>query len=200
MGISERRIRQKEEVRTSILDTAFHIVREEGWQSLSIRKIADAIEYSVPVIYDHFENKECILIEFAREGFRQLGKEMQQAQSQHEDPTLQLKAMADAYWNYAFKNKEYYQVMFSLGIPCSEEEKCVPEKTAFRMLIMDTIDTILKKYKRKDIDTCLKTHTYWSVLHGLISMKMMRNSDISDELNKLVIDDAIEGFIKNLSR
>jgi AcrR family transcriptional regulator len=199
MGISERRLRQKEEVRSRILATAWQIVKDEGWQSLSIRKIADAIEYSVPVVYDHFVNKECILIEFAREGFRLLGKKMQQVKSRYTDPAEQLKAMADAYWNFAFKNKEYYQVMFGLGIPCSEEENCLPEKACFRHLVSESIEDILKQNKRKDINTCLKSYTFWSVLHGLISIKMMRNSDVTNELNKMVLDDAIEGFIKNLA-
>ena len=57
MGITERKLRQKEEVRTSILRAAWQLVEQEGWQALSIRKIAEAIEYSVPVIYDHFKNK-----------------------------------------------------------------------------------------------------------------------------------------------
>jgi DNA-binding transcriptional regulator YbjK len=42
MGIAERRLRQKDEVRSSILATAWQVVKKEGWQSLSIRKIADA--------------------------------------------------------------------------------------------------------------------------------------------------------------
>jgi AcrR family transcriptional regulator len=199
MGISERRIRQKEEVRSNILATAWQIVKDEGWQALSIRKIADAIEYSVPVIYDHFVNKEWILVEFAREGFRLLTKKMQQAKIKQTDPAAQLKAMADAYWSFAFKNKEYYQVMFNLGITCSEEENCLPEKAGFRNLIGESIMEIMQKNKRTDIDVCLKSHTFWSVLHGLISIKMMRNSDVTDTLNKMVLDDAIEGFIKNLS-
>lgn len=47
MGILERRLRQKVEVKTSILQAAWQLVLEEGWQALSIRKIADAIEYIV---------------------------------------------------------------------------------------------------------------------------------------------------------
>lgn len=198
MGISERRLRQKQEVRCKIMATAWQIVQEEGWQALSIRKIADAIEYSVPVVYDHFESKEWILIEFARDGFRLLVKKMQLAKNKHTDPAEQLKAIADAYWNFAFKNKEYYQVMFGLGIPCSEEENCLPEKAGFRNLVTETIEAITAKQNKKVINTCLKTHTFWSVLHGLISIKMMKTSDVSDELNKLMLDDAIEGFIKNL--
>jgi AcrR family transcriptional regulator len=199
MGISERRLRQKSEVRSSILATAWQIVREDGWQSLSIRKIADAIEYSVPVVYDHFACKEAILIEFAREGFRLLVKKMQGARSKHTDPAEQLKAMADAYWNFAFKNKEYYQVMFGLGIPCSEEESCLPEKADFRNLVTETIEAIVALHGKKVINPCLKSHTFWSVMHGLISIKMMKTSDVSDELNKLMLEDAVEGFIKNLS-
>src|SRR5688572_33213789 len=120
MGITERRLREKEKVRTTILAAARHMVKEEGWQSLSIRKIADAIEYSVTVIYDHFENKEAILFEIGKQGFELLAKKMQQAKEKHKDPGQQLKAMADAYWNFAFKNKEYYQLMFGLGMPCCE--------------------------------------------------------------------------------
>ena len=200
MGISERRLRQKDEVRSSILSTAWQIVTAEGWQALSIRKIADAIEYSVPVIYDHFANKENILIEFARDGFRLLSRRMELARNKHIDPSAQIRAMADAYWNFAFRNKEYYQVMFGLGIPCSDLEACIPEKITFRELLLDPIQKVLDKNKRSEVSACMKGHTFWSVMHGLISIKMMRTSDACDELNKLVLEDAIEGFIKNLER
>jgi AcrR family transcriptional regulator len=199
MGIAERRLRQKDEVRSSILETAWNIVREEGWQSLSIRKIADAIEYSVPVIYDHFANKEAILLEFGKLGFNLLASKMEEAKKTTEDPGEQLKAMADAYWNFAFKNKEYYQLMFGLGIACCETDKCLPETITFRDLVMEPISQLLADNKNKQINGCLKYHTFWSVMHGLISIKMTANTaEVADELNKMVLDDAIDGFIKNL--
>ena len=64
-------------MRTNILAAALQMVKDEGWQSLSIRKIADAIEYSVPVIYDHFENKEAILFELSMDGFRLLERTLE---------------------------------------------------------------------------------------------------------------------------
>ena len=198
MGITERRLRQKDEVRSSILSTAWQMVKQEGWQSLSIRKIADAIEYSVPVIYDHFQNKEAILMEFAKEGFHLLSKKIQLAKGKYDDPAEQLKTVADAYWNFAFKNKEYYQLMYGLGMPGCEIEKCFPERADFRNLVMEPITAIIAKSKNSDANPCLKYYTFWSILHGLISIKNMRNADVSDELNKKVMDDAIEGFIKNL--
>ena len=199
MGIAERRLKQKEELRALILSTAWQMVREEGWQSLSIRKIADAIEYSVSVIYEHFENKEAILLEFGKEGFGLLGKKVQQAKAKADDPAEQLKAIAHALWNFASRNKEYYQLMFGLGMPGCELEKCLPERARLREAVMEPITALMRKGKHGDANPCLKYYTFWSVLHGLNSIKMMEDSRVSNELNKLVMEDAIAGFIKNLS-
>ncbi|PWT72701.1 MAG: TetR/AcrR family transcriptional regulator [Bacteroidetes bacterium] len=197
MGIAERRLRQKEEIRAIILDTAWEMVKKEGWQSLSIRKIAEAIEYSVPVIYDHFENKEAILLEFTKQGFQLLFKKLEKAQEKYDDPAAKLTAIADTYWDFAFKNKEYYQLMFGLGMACCEFE-ATPETMAIRKLTQDIINELIGKNKVNSTNSCLKYHTFWSVLHGLISIKMMRKWDVTDEVNKLVVKDAISGFIKNL--
>ncbi|WP_336514510.1 TetR/AcrR family transcriptional regulator [Pollutibacter soli] len=200
MGIAERRLRQKDQMRSDILTTAWKIVKEEGWQSLSIRKIADAIEYSIPVVYDHFENKEAILLEFGKQGFELLTKKLQQAKKKSEDPAEQLMAIADAYWNFAFKNKEYYQLMFQVGISGCEMEKCIPQQSVFRELVQEPIEKILKQNKKAEVNSCLKYHTFWSVMHGLISIKMLGNTEIDEELNKMVLEDAVSGLIKNLGK
>jgi hypothetical protein len=88
--------------------------------------------------------------------------------------------------------------MFGVNICSCETEKCLPEKDVFRNIVMDPLEKILSLNKDKTINTCLKYHTFWSIMHGLISIKMLNNPDIADELNKLVLDDAISGFIKNL--
>jgi len=199
MGTTERRLREKEKVRAAILDTAWNMVKEEGWQSLSIRKIADAIEYSVPVIYDHFENKEAILAEFAGTGFRLLSKKIQQAFDKHDSPVDQLKAMADAYWNFSLRNKAYYQLMYGVGMACCEGGNCRDDKDGFDHYMMDAIQKVIKKSKQTGTDACLKYHTFWSILHGFVSIRIMGNSPASGQLDKMVLDDAVDGFIKNLS-
>lgn len=197
MGISERRLREKDNVRSGILATAWQLVKDEGWQSLSIRKIAEAIEYSVPVIYDHFENKEAILQEFAKEGFRLLSRKVLLAKEKAGDPVSEIKAIADAYWNFALKNKEYYQLMYGVGMPCCESSKC--EGTdGFGHTVRTSIAAAISKGAATDTSVCLKYHTLWSILHGLVSIKIMNNSPDAGELNKLVLDDAIDGFVKNL--
>lgn len=198
MGLLERRLREKEKVRDAILSTALQMVKEEGWQSLSIRKIADAIEYSVPVIYDHFESKDAILFEFGKEGFRLLVKKIQEAKEKTNDAAEQLKLIAYAHWDFASKYKEYYQLMYGLGMQGCEVEKCLPEKQIFRSMVLEPILQLIKKGKNPSADPCLKYYTFWSILHGLISIKTMRGIGSSDEINKMVMDDAVSGFIKNL--
>src|SRR5260370_42337701 len=100
MSIIDRKIRQKEEVRANILDTAWRLVVAEGRHSFSIRKIADAIEYSVPVIYSHFENKDAILLEFNRKRFSLLKEALAAANAREWNHEERISDMGRAYWKF----------------------------------------------------------------------------------------------------
>lgn len=202
MGIAERKERQKKEVRDSILNAAWQLVKEDGWQSLSIRKIADVIEYSVPVVYDHFENKEAILYEFSKQGFRLLGDQLKEVKNKYTDPIAQLEAIAYAYWNFAFTQKEYYQVMFGLGMPRCEQVKKMQEIMDFTDIIKTTIENISHK-TGKPVDSFLKLNSFWSMLHGLVSINLISPHTESDkasgdDFNKMILKDYITGFLKGL--
>jgi len=198
MGIAERKIRQKEEIRASILKAAWEVVLEEGWQALSIRKIAEGIEYSVPVIYDHFANKEAILFELTKQGFQLLNADLVKARKRSGNPEKQIEAMAYSYWEFAFDNKAYYQVMFGLGMPNCEMVGKIDELVVFSNLIMQPLKELIALGKNKTADPFLKLHTFWSMLHGLISINMMNNNEHKEELNQLVIQDFIIGFISGI--
>lgn len=198
MGIAERKIRQKEEFRTSILEAAWLQVRSDGWQSLSIRKIADAIEYSIPVIYNHFENKEAILLEFTKEGFQKLADTLQEVKDKHTDPAVQLEVIAYAYWDFAFGHKEFYQLMFGLGIPACEKVNQISEMKMMTGVMISTIKDTIDRSVNKDADVMLKYHTYLSVLHGLVSIQMINKDVKPTEQDRMVLQDAISGFIKSL--
>lgn len=198
MGIAERKLRQREEVRASILKAAWQLVEREGWQALSIRKIAEAIEYSVPVIYDHFENKEAILLEFTRRGFQLLNEELLQAKAPFETPDKQVEALAYAYWHFAFANKEYYQLMYGLGMPGCETVKQIPELSAFTEILLEPLKALIARSPSTGTDPWLKLHTLWSTLHGLISINMMGKEGSRDELNAMVLKDFINGFISGI--
>ncbi len=200
MGITDRRMRQKEEVRASILDTAWEMVVTEGWQSFSIRKVADAIEYSVPVIYSHFENKDAILLEFNRKGFRLLAEKMNEAKMDRANPSDEIDAMAHAYWNFAFDNHQYYQLMFGLGIPTCDTARKIPEMGGFNEAITSSIKALIPADKKDSIDPFLKFQSFWSMLHGLVSINMLTKpaSPHRGGLEELVLKDVICSFIKGI--
>ena len=208
MGIVDRKQRQKEEVRSSILDTAWDLVVTEGWQSFSIRKIADAIEYSVPVIYSHFENKDAILLEFNRKGFQLLAEALAAAKAGHTDPADQLRAMGRAYWNFAFANKEYYQLMFGLGIPTCETVMKIPAMQQFNEVIIGSIVGMVPQGQQPSFDPFLKYQSFWSMLHGLVSINMssltnMTGNDNDPEhahakLPQEVLEDVLCSFIRGI--
>lgn len=196
MGITERKKRKKQELRQAILDASWQLVVNDGWQALSIRKIAEAIEYSVPVIYDHFENKEAILLELTRQGFQKLNLELSEAGLKSDDPGEQIAAMATAYWNFAFENEAYYQVMYGLGMPSCETVNQIPEMSAFSNLILEPVKELIAAGSKPNTDPYLKLHTFWSMLHGLVSINMMGNGHGKQELNTMVLKDFISSFVQ----
>jgi AcrR family transcriptional regulator len=115
MGIKQRREREKQEIRQKILVAAQQIAAEEGWQAVTTRKVAEHIEYSQSTIYEYFENKEAILLALLRSGYEQLVVVVQAAFASTDDPEARLLAMGEAYWDFAFRSPELYQVMHGLA-------------------------------------------------------------------------------------
>ncbi|MDB5019071.1 MAG: transcriptional regulator BetI [Pedobacter sp.] len=198
MASKDRILRLKEETRTNILDAALQIVKSDGWQALSMRKIADVIEYTAPIIYEYFSNKDAILLELTRQGYLLLSKDLREAKSKHEMPAEQLEAMWIAYWNFAFANKELYQVMFGVSTTCScEMANKLPEAELPWELFTTAIGELMQI---DDLDSdiiCTKYYTFWSVVHGLISINILGRSS-SDDINRQVLKDAITGIIRSI--
>ena len=122
MSHIERRQKEKEEIKQKILEAAKKIASKEGWHSLTIRKIADEIEYTPPIVYEHFENKEDLIHEIIYSGFDSLGEEFAIAHKSKTDPKILLKKLSMIHWDFAFSNVELYQLMFSLERPMPNEE------------------------------------------------------------------------------
>lgn len=197
MASKDRILRLKEETRVNILDAAFKIVKKEGWQALSMRKIADEIEYTAPIIYEYFANKEAILAELNKKGYIELKEKMEAAKNQHELPAAQLEAMWMAYWNFAFKNKELYQIMFGVSMNCCSAQKS-PEVEAPGRLVSDVIEKLINDPNASEDDVCRRYYTFWSVVHGLVSINLV-NRGVSDEINRQILKDTIAGITKSIT-
>lgn len=198
MGILERKQRQMEEIKATILKQSWQIVEEEGWQALSIRKIADAIEYSTPVVYKHFESKDAIIEEFTKQGFNLLAELLKKAQQEHEDPQKQLVAISHAYWDFAFTHAKYYQIMFGLGIPTCEMIHRIDEMKNASDVMLASINQAIETGDNRSADSYLKLRTFWSMLHGLAAIETIATNGCA-EAAKQVLDDAVGGFIQALT-
>ncbi|MEZ0604543.1 TetR/AcrR family transcriptional regulator [Paraburkholderia sp. IW21] len=111
MGIVERKSRQKQALRERILDAARRIVMREGFAALSMRKIADAIEYSPATLYLHFASRDEIAQALCAEGFAQL-LETFVPLAQIADPADRLKALGRAYVAFGVAHPETYRLIF----------------------------------------------------------------------------------------
>lgn len=160
-------------MRQGILTAAREIARHEGWQSVTVRKVAERIEYSPPTIYEYFESKEDILIELLREGFRQLAAALKTVRKVTEDPEQRLLNMAEAYWNFAMGNPELYQVMNGLGgVPFD----CLEKPPAARESFVTTQEALMDWAKAKGVDIPDvegAVEIIRSLVHGLISLTMV---------------------------
>jgi AcrR family transcriptional regulator len=115
MGIKERQVRDREAVRRSILDAARDLFVTEGYQNVSIRKVAERIEYSPAAIYGYFPSKDDIFFALAEEGFRLLGdpgSERSRERLQHLPPMERVHAHVWRLYEFSREQPQYFALMF----------------------------------------------------------------------------------------
>jgi AcrR family transcriptional regulator len=193
MGCIERKQRGKESVRRSILDAALNIAVTEGWHSVTIRKIADAIEYAPPIVYEHFENKEDLIKELIISGFRELLRSFVSAKEAESDPRKILMQASLNQWDYAVNNKELYQLMFSLERHLPNEEM----RAGF-LLIRD----LFMQLSDNDEQLAHELMANWMCLqNGTIStfMQMPTPPELSKTSPRELFKSFIERFLNSIS-
>lgn len=170
MGTSARKERHRKQVRDSILQTACAIARDEGWQAVTVRKIADLIEYTPPVLYEYFESKEKLLDTIRSEGFEQLKDRFRNIQELYRNPEKQLNEVAAAIWNFAREHPEVFQVMFGIGGAFS------PSKAVYRQELdyqENPVWEMIAGFKPRFAESVNKTYReWWVVTYGFIIIKM----------------------------
>ena len=115
MGIKERQIRDREAVRRAILDAARDLFVTEGYQNVSIRKVAERIEYSPAAIYGYFASKDDIFFALAEEGFRLLGDpsaEPRRARLEKLPPLERVRANFLRMYEFSREHPQYFALIF----------------------------------------------------------------------------------------
>ena len=111
MGIKERQDRERLAVRQAILDAARDLFVSEGYRNVSIRKIAERIEYSPAAIYSYFPSKDDIFFALAEEGFRRLDLKIRDLVPS-DDPLNDVRRCWWAYYEFSKEQPEFFELMF----------------------------------------------------------------------------------------
>ena len=170
MTIVNRKQRERDEMRILILDAARSIFLEKGYESTSIRNIAEKIEYSPGTIYLYFKEKDEIFHALHEEGFRRMLEKMQPLQHVAE-PFERLKALGKVYIEFAQENKDFYDLMFIIQAPMNMEEV---EKWKMGENTLNFLKRVIKeckatgRFKGKDVN--FLSFTIWSAVHGMCAL------------------------------
>jgi AcrR family transcriptional regulator len=195
MGTLERRERERQETHQRILNAARDIAVQHGWEKVTIRKIADQVEYSPATIYEYFESKDAILLGLLREGFQRVLHILQSTRERTQDPIPCLMAMVGAYWDFAWSNPELYQVMHGLdGVPFGSTNPVMEAKAVF-VIVREVLQTVLQQGEGAMPDLDSEVEILWSMLHGVITLTMAGRIVGGREQGRRLFDLAIDHLL-----
>lgn len=196
METIERKPRSREQTRSGILKTAKSIARREGWQAVSIRKIADAIEYSAPIVYEYFDSKDVLLDEIRNEGFSHLFQEYERILKLYRDPEKRLYEISLIQWELARQQPEIYQVMYNLeGAYCAIPVYQSETMQEVSRIVSETIFSFIPKSK----DSIKRLYfQWWSVSHGMIMLAMLMKDEQPLDQSEQVYRETMRRFVRDL--
>lgn len=208
LGISERRERERKEIREKILDAARELFVSEGYEAVTMRKIAEKIEYSPTAIYFHFRDKEALLRELCEADFAALSAEFQKI-GRIADPVERLRRIGRAYVGFAIAYPNHYRLMFMTPHPvarCSDEREAIrgnPEEDAYAFLKVTVEEAIASGRLRPEYaDAELVSQMVWAGTHGVVSLHIAKRQDdwVAWRDVKTTAQELIEVMIRGLLR
>jgi AcrR family transcriptional regulator len=174
LGIKERRDKEKLELKNKILNAAEELFAEAGYQNISMRKIANKIEYSLPTIYQFFENKADILFYILKENNGRLLDIFMEISKKEYNPIEKLKDMSRAYISFGIENPYYYELAYMSNALRYEKDLVYyePQSPGFKTydLILSTIEECKEQGYFKDREVEVIGQCLWAGIHGLTSL------------------------------
>ncbi len=173
MGTSERREREKSELRDKILKAASDILFNQGFDSLSIRNIASEIEYSPRTIYLYYEDKNHLLEEVIDEGFNHTVRSINRIPKDKRDTGKEYLALiAESYVKSAINNMSHFRAYLHL-INSGNYFKPGPNQRFINQKIADSIGLIRADFKKSPASLINMALVIISSLRGLVTGLMM---------------------------
>jgi AcrR family transcriptional regulator len=201
MGATERREREKAAFREQVLDAARKIVLNEGFEALTMRKIADAIEYAPGTIYLYFENRDAIAAELTQRGFEDLLRAFAPAAG-IKDPAERLNRVGELYVKFGFEHPETYRLIFmenySTAVFNAKRENSAGNQ-ALQFLIHAFDELRAQGRLSTQAPAAQLADTFWCAVHGIVSLKLTCGGypeTPTDELLRVMQSVTLHGVLK----
>lgn len=212
MGSVERRARERNHTRELILGAARDLFIKDGFDAVTMRRIAERIEYTPAAIYAHFKDKVDLVTALCDSDFGLLREAMQEAEKL-EDPVERLRAAGYGYVDFALANPHHYRFMFMSEWPDAHEIDATIESTithgnpdhdayAFlTMLVRACIEGERFDKGYQDVDAV--TQACWGAAHGAVSLYLTHGNDPwvnfgdPSRVARMLIDAHIRGMLSS---
>lgn len=200
MGVSERKEREKADMKELIRAAALKMFLQEGYAKTSIRNIAEEIEYSPGTIYLYYKDKDELLYEVQRHAYGKL-LEAFKANANSEDPITRLRQIGETYITFGIENPELYDLMFIIRAPMNVDENVHKNngRAAFEFLI-NQVTTCVEQDLLRVTDPQEGSLQLWAMAHGLVSLNLRcRLKDVgSEESLPQILNSSMENFVNIL--
>jgi AcrR family transcriptional regulator len=200
MGVKERKERDRVDMKELILNSAHQLFLSKGFEEVSIRNIAEAIEYSPATIYLYFKDKNEIFHALHGEAFKKFNECMIPVFT-IKDPFKRLVTMGEKYIEFAFAHPKYYTIMFIAEAPMLCEETSEGWIEGQRALdgLESIVEECIKEGKLKKQPAKVLAFTIWSYVHGMCSLALRdRMKHYAEEEREGMIEKSFKIFIQLL--
>ncbi|MCX6550135.1 MAG: TetR/AcrR family transcriptional regulator [Acidobacteria bacterium] len=171
MGVSDRRTRHRVNLRREILDAASQLFVEEGYQRVTMRRIAERIEYSPTTIYLYFKDKAELFQAICEETFSQLTGTLERLEAAPGTPLAHLREGLQTYIDFGLQHPAHYAATFlrtTKGGEASHYDGSIGARA---------VDTLRQRaaacVESGDIHTTnidMTTQALWASIHGLTAL------------------------------
>lgn len=177
MGTHERIERERQEKRTRILDAARELFLERGVEAVTLREVAQKIEYSTTAIYVQFADKAALVEAMVNEDFAKFASGLE-AVAKIADPVDRLGALQDAYIDFALKMPRHYQLLFLTPAQPhhSKLEATSPAGIEGYRVLRETVDECIRtdRFREGLTDADAVAQVIWGTVHGLVSLLIVQ--------------------------
>jgi AcrR family transcriptional regulator len=182
MGSRDRRQREREEVRAKILDAARELFVTQGVEAVTMRKVAERIDYTATALYTHFEDKQALLRALCDADFHALRGAFERI-AKVADPIERLRKLGRAYVAYALEHPNHYKFMFMTLHPALDPkqsgiERGNPEQDAYAFLRATVAQGLeAGRFRNEFQDADLLAQVIWSSVHGIVALHLIKGHD-----------------------